>query len=79
MGRHGFVGLRAGQCRPPLPVLAIDKPGTAREDQSVALMGFLIGRVLSFDPVAHRGIITSITTAALPAVTAPGHRHTQGH
>ncbi len=55
---------------PPLPVLALDEPGTAREGQAVALMGFPIGGALGFAPVTHRGIIASITTAALPAATA---------
>ena len=55
---------------PPLPVLALDEPGTAREGQAVALMGFPIGGALGFSVVTHRGIVASITTAALPAATA---------
>ena len=55
---------------PPLPTLMLDAPGNAREGQSVALMGFPIGGVLGFAPVTHRGIVASITTAALPAATA---------
>ena len=55
---------------PPLPVLTLEEPGTAREGQAVALMGFPIGGVLGFAPVTHRGIIASLTTAALPAATA---------
>lgn len=54
----------------PLQPLALVDPGTAREGQSVALLGFPIGGVLGFAPVTHRGIIASITTAALPAANA---------
>lgn len=54
----------------PLKPLALDEPGAAREGQAVALIGFPIGGTLGFAPVTHRGIIASITTAALPAATA---------
>jgi serine protease Do len=54
----------------PLKPLVLDEPGAAREGQSVALVGFPIGGTLGFAPVTHRGIIASITTAALPAATA---------
>jgi S1-C subfamily serine protease len=54
----------------PLPALALAEPGSAREGQAVALMGFPIGGVLGFAPVTHRGIVASITTVALPAATA---------
>ncbi len=53
-----------------LTPLALDEPGAAREGQSIALMGFPIGGTLGFAAVTHRGIIASITTAALPAATA---------
>ncbi len=53
-----------------LKPLLLGEPGAAREGQSVALMGFPIGGTLGFAPVTHRGIIASITTAALPAATA---------
>jgi S1-C subfamily serine protease len=33
-------------------------------------MGYPIGGTLGFAPVTHRGIVASITTAALPAATA---------
>ena len=55
---------------PPLPTLALEEPGTAREGQAVVLMGFPLGGALGFAPVTHRGIVASITTAALPAPTA---------
>jgi S1-C subfamily serine protease len=54
----------------PLKPLELDEPGAAREGQAVALMGFPIGGTLGFAPVTHRGIVASITTAALPATTA---------
>jgi serine protease Do len=41
-----------------------------REGQSIGLMGFPIGGTLGFSPVTHRGIIASVTTAAMPAPTA---------
>lgn len=52
---------------PPLPALKLADAGSAREGQNVALMGFPIGGALGFAPVTHRGIVASITTAALPA------------
>jgi len=55
---------------PPLPVLALAEPGTAREGQDVVLMGYPIGGVLGFAMVTHRGIVSSITSAALPANSA---------
>jgi serine protease Do len=55
---------------PPLPVLALAGPGSAREGQDVLLMGYPIGGVLGFATVAHRGIVSSITSAALPANSA---------
>lgn len=54
----------------PLTPLVLDEPGAAREGQSITLMGFPIGGTLGFAAVSHRGIIASITTAALPAATA---------
>ena len=53
-----------------LKPLVLDEPGAGREGQAVALMGFPIGGTLGFAAVTHRGIIASITTAALPAATA---------
>jgi serine protease Do len=50
--------------------LALAEAGLAREGQSIALMGFPIGGTLGFAPVTHRGIVASITTAALPAATS---------
>jgi S1-C subfamily serine protease len=55
---------------PPLPPLLLGAPGSTREGQSIALMGFPIGGTLGFSVVTHRGIIASITRVALPAPTA---------
>ena len=54
----------------PLPALKLRESGTVREGQSVALMGFPVGGALGFSPVTHRGIVSSITTAALPSPTS---------
>lgn len=53
-----------------LTPLRLDEAGAAREGQAVALLGFPIGGALGFAVVTHRGIVASITTAALPAATA---------
>ncbi len=50
-----------------VPALAIRNSDTVREGQSIAFMGFPIGGVLGFSPVTHRGIVSSITAAVLPA------------
>ena len=54
----------------PLPALKLAAAGAAREGQAIALIGFPVGGVFGFSPVIHRGIIASITNAALPAPTA---------
>lgn len=54
----------------PLVPLVLDGAASVSEGLSVALMGFPIGGTLGFAVVTHRGIIASITTAALPAATA---------
>ena len=55
---------------PPLPGLVLETPAQVREGQAVLLMGFPIGGVLGFSVVTHRGIVASITSAAMPAPTA---------
>ncbi len=54
----------------PLPALALAEPASAREGQAVLLMGYPIGGTLGFATVSHRGIVASITSAALPATHA---------
>jgi len=55
---------------PALPALALAEAGSAREGQDVVLMGYPIGGVLGFAMVTHRGIVSSITSTALPANSA---------
>jgi len=49
-----------------LPAFRIADATDIHEGLAVALIGFPIGGVLGFRPVTHRGIISSITAAALP-------------
>ena len=56
-----------GAALTPMP---LEDSGSAREGQSIAVLGFPIGGTLGFAMVTHRGIIASVTTAALPAATA---------
>jgi S1-C subfamily serine protease len=55
---------------PPLPALALAAPGSAREGNAIAIIGFPLGGALGFTPVTHRGIVASITAIAPPAPTA---------
>lgn len=54
----------------PLAALTLGKAGAVREGQSVAFIGFPLGGVLGFAPVTHRGVVSSITTVALPSPSA---------
>ncbi len=54
----------------PLPALDLGKAAPAREGQSVAFMGFPLGGALGFAPVTHRGMVSSVTSVALPSPTA---------
>jgi serine protease Do len=54
----------------PLPALALAEPTLVVEGTGIALIGFPIGGVLGFSPVTHQGIVSSVTTIALPAATA---------
>jgi serine protease Do len=53
-----------------VPPLSLGDSGLVREGQSLAFMGFPIGGVLGFSPVTHRGMVSSITTVALPMASA---------
>ena len=55
---------------PPLAPLTLAEAGAAREGQGIAVLGFPIGGTLGYSVVTHRGIIASLTSAALPAPTA---------
>jgi len=50
---------------PSLPALALGDDSTVREGESVAFTGFPIAPVLGLYPVTHRGIVSSITPAAV--------------
>lgn len=53
-----------------LPALTLDERPPVPEGTSVALMGYPIGGVLGFSTVTHRGIVSSLTRIALPALNA---------
>ncbi|RVU49803.1 S1C family serine protease [Rubrivivax rivuli] len=55
---------------PALAGLVLAADDTVQEGQAIALMGFPIGSVLGYSVVTHRGIVSSITAAALPAANA---------
>ena len=55
---------------PSVPALKERDSGMVQEGQAIAFMGFPIGGALGFSPVTHRGMISSITAAALPTPTA---------
>ena len=55
---------------PAVPALTLRDSTLVREGQSVAFMGFPIGSQLGFSPVTHRGIVSSITPAVMPAPTS---------
>ncbi len=55
---------------PPLAPLALAGAARVAEGQAIVLMGFPVGGALGFAPVTHRGIVASVTTAALPAPSA---------
>lgn len=52
------------------PALKVGDSDTVREGHSIAFTGFPLGGALGFSPVTHRGVVSSITTAALPAPSA---------
>ena len=54
----------------PVPPVVLGNSDAVREGQAVAFMGFPIGGALGFRPVTHRGIVSSITPAVLPASNA---------
>ncbi|GAB4034966.1 MAG: hypothetical protein Fur0014_00250 [Rubrivivax sp.] len=60
----------------PLPALALARDDAPREGQDVLVMGFPIGGVLGFQPVTHRGMVSSIAPQALPAANAAALRDT---
>ena len=65
---HDLVLLRFDG--PAAPALSVRDSGSVQEGQAVAFMGFPIGGALGFSPVTHRGMVSSITAAALPTPSA---------
>lgn len=55
---------------PAVPVLNVGDSDLVQEGKAIAFMGFPIGGVLGFSPVTHRGMVSSITAAALPTPSA---------
>jgi len=53
-----------------VPALKVGDSASVREGQSIAFTGFPLGGALGFSPVTHRGMVSSITAAALPAPSA---------
>lgn len=54
----------------PLPALELGSVSAAREGQLVAFIGFPLGSALGLSPVTHRGMVSAITTVALPSPSA---------
>lgn len=65
---HDLALLRVADGAPLAPMNVHASDGV-REGQLLAFTGFPIGGVFGFRPVTHRGIVSSITPAALPAPT----------
>ncbi len=65
---HDLALLRVADGAPLTPMNVQASDGV-REGQLLAFTGFPIGGVFGFRPVTHRGIVSSITPAALPAPT----------
>lgn len=54
----------------PLTPLRLGPVQAVREGHAIALMGYPIAGVLGFQPVTHRGIVSSVAAVALPAANA---------
>lgn len=65
---HDLALLRFGG--DPMPALALNAVQPAREGQMVAFIGFPLGSNLGLSPVTHRGIVSAITSVALPSPNA---------
>ncbi len=50
----------------PLPALKVGNSQQVREGELCAFTGFPIGHVLGLFPVTHRGIVSAITSVAIP-------------
>ena len=54
----------------PLPAVELAPTNSVREGQLVAFMGFPLGSALGLTPVTHRGMVSAITSVALPSPTS---------
>jgi len=54
----------------PLPALKLGDSDAVRDGTAIAFTGFPIGNALGFNPVTHRGIVSSQPPIALPSPTA---------
>ncbi len=65
---HDLALLRFGG--EAMPALALGTAQATREGQMVAFIGFPLGSNLGLSPVTHRGIVSAITSVALPSPSA---------
>jgi S1-C subfamily serine protease len=54
----------------PVPALKLGDSDRVREGDDLAFTGFPIGGVLGYSPVTHRAMVSSITPALLPTLSA---------
>jgi S1-C subfamily serine protease len=54
----------------PLPAVTLGDSNAVRDGAAIAFTGFPIGNALGFNPVTHRGIVSSRPPIALPSPTA---------
>lgn len=66
---HDLALLRVADER-PLPALRLAPDERLREGTAVLLMGFPVAGLLGFQPVTHRGMVSSIAPMVLPAANA---------
>lgn len=65
---HDVALLRIGGA--PLPVVALGDSKAVRDGAAIAFTGFPIGNALGFNPVTHRGIVSSQPPITLPSGSA---------
>ncbi len=65
---HDVALLRIGGA--PVPALKLGASDAVRDGTAIAFTGFPIGNALGFNPVTHRGIVSSRPPIALPSPTA---------
>jgi S1-C subfamily serine protease len=65
---HDVALLRIGGA--PLPPLTLGDSDKVRDGTAIAFTGFPIGNALGFNPVTHRGIVSSRPPIALPSSNA---------